>query len=131
MKPRDVLVFALLVLLLAAAGFAADQSSLVCVGAKMYPSPTDPPLENGVLILNDGKIAVVASQGRVKYDLPRSAVRLDCSGKVVVAGFWNSHVHFENGWHGAASAPATQLEAHMQEMLTRWGFATVWDLGSE
>ena len=130
MKLRDLLVFALLVMLLAAAGFAVDQRSLVCVGAKVYPSPTDPPIENAVLIVNDGKIAVLAGQGHVKYDVPPSAVRLDCSGKVVVAGFWNSHVHFENGWQGAATAPAAQLESHMQEMLTRWGFTTVWDLGS-
>jgi hypothetical protein len=31
-----------------------------------------------------------------------------------------------------AKSPALllQVEAHMQEMLTRWGFTTVWDLGS-
>ena len=63
--------------------------------------------------------------------MPPSAVKVDCRGKVVVAGFWNSHVHFENGWHGAASAPAAKLEAQMQDMLTRWGFTSVWDLGSE
>jgi len=34
-------------------------------------------------------------------------------------------------WNGAATAPATALEKHMQEMLTRWGFTTVWDLGSD
>lgn len=130
MKPSHALVLALLITLLAAAGIASDQRSLMCVGAKVYPSPTDPPIENAVLIVNDGKIAVLASQGRVKYDVPRSAARLDCSGKVVVAGFWNSHVHFENGWQGAATAPAAQFKAHMQEMLTRWGFTTVWDLGS-
>ena len=30
-----------------------------------------------------------------------------------------------------ASAPAAPLEEHMQAMLTRWGFTTVWDLGSD
>ncbi|MGA3210927.1 MAG: amidohydrolase family protein, partial [Terriglobales bacterium] len=35
------------------------------------------------------------------------------------------------GWLDAATAPAGELEAHMQAMLTRWGFTTVWDLGSE
>jgi imidazolonepropionase-like amidohydrolase len=50
----------------------------------------------------------------------------------VVAGFWNSHVHFtQAAWKNAASAPAAPLEEHMQEMLTRWGFTTVWDLGSD
>jgi imidazolonepropionase-like amidohydrolase len=41
-------------------------------------------------------------------------------------------VHFTDpAWNNAATAPAADLEKHMQEMLTRWGFTTVWDLGSE
>jgi len=32
---------------------------------------------------------------------------------------------------GAADAPAGRLESLMQDMLTRWGFTTVWDLGSD
>jgi imidazolonepropionase-like amidohydrolase len=40
-------------------------------------------------------------------------------------------VHFtEARWRNAAAAPAAALEEHMREMLTRWGFTTVWDLGS-
>ena len=50
---------------------------------------------------------------------------------MITAGFWNSHVHFtEAVWNGAGSAPADKLEPHMQEMLTRWGFTTVFDIGS-
>ena len=56
---------------------------------------------------------------------------IDCTGKVIVAGFWNSHVHFETGWQDIPHAPTEKTEAHMQEMLTRWGFTTVWDLGSD
>jgi len=50
---------------------------------------------------------------------------------VVVAGFWNSHVHFAAQWNNASAAPANKLAAQMQDMLTRWGFTTVWDLGSD
>ena len=57
---------------------------------------------------------------------------IDCTGKTVVAGFWNSHVHFTQAvWKNAGTAPAAPLAAHMREMLTRWGFTTVWDLGSD
>jgi imidazolonepropionase-like amidohydrolase len=64
--------------------------------------------------------------------IPSDARLIDCTGKTVVAGFWNSHVHFtEAVWRNAASAPAAPLTAHMQEMLTRWGFTTVWSLGSD
>jgi imidazolonepropionase-like amidohydrolase len=135
LRNESVLVFILFLILFVPVfvqvASAADHGTLVCVGAKVYPSPTDPPIENAVLIVNQGKISVVGVNGRVKYDVPGSAITLDCAGKVVVAGFWNSHVHFTNGWDGAASVPAGKLEDHMQEMLTRWGFTTVWDLGSD
>jgi len=34
-------------------------------------------------------------------------------------------------WKSAAGGPAAPLTAHMQKMLTRWGFTTVWDLGAD
>lgn len=109
---------------------AGDQNNVACVGAKVYPSPADRPIENAILLINDGKISAIGGPG-LKYDPLNYALVLDCKNKVVVAGFWNSHVHFENGWDNAATLPVAKLEAHMQEMLTRWGFTTVWDLGSE
>jgi len=102
---------------------------LACVGGKVYPSPTATPIDDAAVLIEDGKITTVAAGARFK--LPASTQVLDCQGKTIVAGFWNSHVHFETGWHGAETAPAAQLTAHMQEMLTHWGFTTVWDLGSE
>jgi imidazolonepropionase-like amidohydrolase len=131
LRNQTALVVGFLLMALAPGAFAADHSALACIGAKVYPSPTASPIENAVLIVNDGRIVIIASKDSAKSSLPSSAIKLDCAGKVVVAGFWNSHVHFETGWNDAANAPATKLEAHMQEMLTRWGFTTVWDLGSE
>jgi len=114
-----------------ALALGANHMTIACVGGKVYPSPTTPAIENAVLLIEDGKIATVATQSQIKYDLPRSAQRLDCKGKVIVAGFWNSHVHFETRWQDAANVPASKLDAHMQEMLTRWGVTSVWDLGSD
>jgi len=131
LRKQTVLPFAFLLVIYVPIASAADHTVLACIGAKVYPSPTAPPIEDAVLIVNDGRIVTVAPRDRTKYLTGDAALKLDCTGKVVVAGFWNSHVHFENGWDNAASAPAAKLEAHMQEMLTRWGFTTVWDLGSE
>jgi len=119
-------------LLLAAAGASAaeDHSVIMCTGAKVYGSATSVPVEDALVVSNDGKITLVAPATNAKYQEPRSAQRLSCAGKFVVAGFWNSHIHFETEWENAATQPAAKLEAHMQEMLTRWGFTTVWDLGS-
>jgi imidazolonepropionase-like amidohydrolase len=104
-------------------------SDVAFVGAKAYVSPTAAPIEDAVVVVQNGKIAEIGKRGQVM--LPKSAQVIDCTGKVIVAGFWNSHVHFtEDAWNDAGTAPAPKLEQHMQEMLTRWGFTTVWDIGS-
>ena len=118
----------LFILASARAGTKAP-SDLVLIGAKVYTSPGAAPIENAVIIIRDGKIAEIGPDGRVKA--PKGVPFIDLGGKVITAGFWNSHVHFtEAVWSGAASAPADKLEPHMQEMLTRWGFTTVFDIGS-
>jgi imidazolonepropionase-like amidohydrolase len=119
------------VLLAAGSAVAADPTVTICDGARVYPSPTAPPIDGAIVVIEDGKVALVAARDSIKYDLPAAAQKLACAGKVVVAGYWNSHVHFETGWQDAANAPAPKLEGRMQEMLTRWGFTTVWDLGSD
>src|SRR4051812_42830985 len=118
-------------LLAAAAGIGATATAqtFALVGGKVYASPDAAPLDDAVVLTANGIIAAIGSRSDVQ--IPSDARVIDCTGKTIVAGFWNSHVHFtEAVWSNAASAPAAKLEAHMQEMLTRWGFTTVWDLGS-
>ncbi len=106
------------------------ERSLALVGATVYASPGAASVPDGVVLISGGKISAVGTRSVVK--IPKGVRVIDCSGKTIVAGFWNSHVHFiEPVWNNAATAPAGALEKHMQEMLTRWGFTTVWDLGSE
>ena len=109
----------------------ADQGDFACVGATIYPSPTDPPIENATLLVHDGKIIAVAPGYKLKNKFPHSALTIDCKGKFIVAGFWNSHVHFTNGWDDVPNTPVATLTSHLQQMLTHWGFTTVWDLGSD
>lgn len=122
-------VLVALLSLLCTIASAVDHQLLACVGGTVYPSPTAAPIKDAAVLVEGGKISAVESGARFK--LPASTQVLDCAGKFIVAGFWNSHVHFENGWHDVASQPADKLETHMQEMLTRWGVTTVWDLGSD
>ncbi|MGC9987923.1 MAG: amidohydrolase family protein [Terriglobales bacterium] len=129
-RSRAALGVLLVVFLAALPGNAASPQSLAFVGATVYSSPTATPLGDAVVLTSGGVITAVGKRTEVK--IPRDARVIDCTGKTIVAGFWNSHVHFtEPAWNGAATAPATALEKHMQEMLTRWGFTTVWDLGSD
>lgn len=123
--------FCLLLVLVVPFHTAADSpQTLALVGGLLYSSPTAPPVHNAVVLISDGKIIEVGKRGEVQ--IPKDARSIDCTGKTIVAGFWNSHVHFtEAAWNNATTAPAATLEKHMQEMLTRWGFTTVWDLGSD
>jgi imidazolonepropionase-like amidohydrolase len=104
-------------------------ADLVLQGGTVYSAPDAIAIDNAAVLIHDGRIAAVGRRSDLKAS--KSAQVIDCTGKVIVAGFWNSHVHFENGWADAAHAPAEKLDAHMREMLTRWGFTTVWDLGSD
>jgi imidazolonepropionase-like amidohydrolase len=121
-----------LVLLGAAAslGVAANAQTVALLGGSVYKSPDAAPLPDAVVLTSGGVITRIGNRSDVQ--IPGDARVIDCTGKTVVAGFWNSHVHFTQAvWRNAASAPAAPLEEHMREMLTQWGFTTVWDLGSD
>lgn len=103
--------------------------TLALVGGTIYRSPDTAPLGDGVVLVRDGLIAAVGRRGTVP--IPAGAKVLQCSGATVVAGFWNSHVHFtEPHWSGADTLPASSLAGHLREMLTRYGFVRVVDTGS-
>lgn len=108
----------------------APNEQLALVGGTVYVSPTEEPIRGGVVLIQGGKIAAVGRRASVK--LPRGTQTLDCSGLTITAGFWNSHVHFfERKWANAAAIPAPELSRQLQDMLTRYGFTSVFDLGSQ
>jgi imidazolonepropionase-like amidohydrolase len=79
--------------------------------------------------VQDGKIAGVGDARSIR--VPADSQILDCSGLTITAGFWNSHVHFfERKWANVPAIPATELSRQLEEMLTRYGFTSVFDLGS-
>ncbi|NOJ38699.1 amidohydrolase family protein [Bradyrhizobium australiense] len=111
-------------------GATANAQTLALVGGSVYASPDAAPLAGAVVLTANGAIAALGSRSDVQ--IPSDARVIDCTGKTVVAGFWNSHVHFTQAvWRNAGSVPAAPLQEHMREMLTRWGFTTVWDIGSD
>jgi imidazolonepropionase-like amidohydrolase len=126
---RSTVFFAFL-LGAASVSVAASAQTLALVGGRVYTSPDSAPLLDAVVLASGGVISAIGSRSEIQ--LPNDARVIDCTGKTIVAGFWNSHVHFTQAvWKSAASGPAAPLEAHMREMLTQWGFTTVWDLGSD
>jgi imidazolonepropionase-like amidohydrolase len=109
-----------------AIGLAAD---LALVGGKIYLSPTEAPIENGSIVVHDGHILAVGPSATIK--IPRDAKVIECKGLVVTAGFWNSHVHvLTPGLLHAEKLSSEQIASQLEEMLTRWGFTTVFDIAS-
>lgn len=105
----------------------ASAGDLALVGARVYPSADAAPVDDAVVLLHGHDIAAVGKRGTVS--IPAGAPVIDCRGKTVVAGFWNSHVHFMEAVFTAAS-PAPKLQEHLRSMLNRWGVTTAFDLGS-
>src|SRR5690606_10870400 len=93
------------------------------------PSPYEAPIENAVVLVSDGRIEAVGRAGEVA--IPAGTRTLDASGKVVVAGFWNSHAHLLGpAYRNVGKAPAAKLESTLREQYGQWGFTTVYDLAS-
>jgi imidazolonepropionase-like amidohydrolase len=126
---RVRLVVFLLLGLLVLAARPCGASDLAVVGAKVYPSPTEPPIENGTIVVRDGLVLAVGRSPSVK--IPNGATVLDCRGLVVTSGFWNSHVHiFTPALLHVHEARAQDLDEQLDAMFNRWGFTTVFDIGS-
>jgi imidazolonepropionase-like amidohydrolase len=107
-------------------GLASD---LALVGARIYPSPTEPPIENGSILIHNGHILAVGPSATIT--VPRDATVIDCQGLVVTAGFWNSHVHILTpGLLHAEKLSPERITSQLQEMFTSWGFTTVFDIAS-
>ena len=66
-------------------------SDLALVGAKIYLSPSEPPIESGTILVHSGHILSVGPIAEIK--VPRGTAVIDCKGLVVTAGFWSSHVN--------------------------------------
>jgi imidazolonepropionase-like amidohydrolase len=106
----------------------ATGQTLAVKAAKIYSTPDAKPLLSVTVLIRDGEISAIGHN----VAIPEGARILRCPTCTVFAGFWNTHVHFmEPKWTNAATLPATQLAKQLQEMLTKSGFTTVVDIGSD
>ena len=106
----------------------ADAQNLAIVNATVYASPQASAQPGVTVLIHDGKIAALGKH----VPIPEGTTTLPCKGCVVLAGFWNAHVHFmEPKWDDAAHQSAEKLAGQIEAMLTHSGFTTVVDTGSD
>jgi imidazolonepropionase-like amidohydrolase len=101
---------------------------LAITHASVYSAPDAPVRKNVTVVIRHGVIAGVGEHLRI----PKDIETISCQSCVVLAGFWNAHVHFmEPKWNDAAHQPADKLTRQMSDMVTHSGFTTVVDTGSD
>jgi imidazolonepropionase-like amidohydrolase len=111
------------------AAMPAAARDVAVVGARLYAAPDAAAIDDSVVLIHDGRIAGVGRRGTVA--VPDGAETIDARGKVLTAGFWNSHVHLlTDSLLAPDEASDAALGAALTDMFTRWGFTTIFDLAS-
>jgi predicted amidohydrolase YtcJ len=97
---RTCLLAALALLPIGNRSATAQDQDLALVGGTVSPSPTAASLPDATILIRGKTIVAVGKSNEIT--IPISARVITCTAKVITAGFWNSHVHFETlGWANA------------------------------
>jgi imidazolonepropionase-like amidohydrolase len=134
MRPSSLVVVLLLSSACAAspahAADSADSEVRALRGVKIYPAPDAAPIDDGVVLIRDGRITAVGKRDESTDRVP--ALAAGCDGGVLMAGFQNSHVHFIGSeFANAKTAPAASLAKALTRMLTQYGYTTAFDIASD
>jgi imidazolonepropionase-like amidohydrolase len=105
---------------------AAAVPELALVGGTIHPRPGDEVIRDGTVLVRGG---VIVAAGHLS--VPSGVPRLDCSGCAIIAGLWNSHVHFfERMWADAGAIPAPEVTRQLEDSFSVYGFTSLFDTGS-
>ena len=99
------IVLALFLLGLGAIGQAQD---LAITRATVYSAPDSPARKDVTVVIRHGVIEGVGEHLRI----PKGIETISCQACVVLAGFWNAHVHFmEPKWNQPRISPQINWHA--------------------
>jgi len=113
---RTIRVAAALALFVVAA--SASAQTVAIVGGKVYPV-SGPPIENGTVVITNGKITAVGTN----VPVPAGAQRIDATGKTVTPGFVNSSTQLgvqEIGFGGPPVDASARGKDNIAAAFTVW-----------
>ena len=121
-------------LLIAFAGMLAPaaqgQVTWALEAVRIYPAPDVPPVNGGKVVVAGTRIKAITGLSDART--PAATKAPECNGGIIVAGFQNSHVHFTGDeFLDAGRQPAEALTGALTQMLTRYGYTTVFDIASD
>jgi len=110
---KQLLVICMVLLM----GYAqAQETPIAFIGGTIIPV-SGPPIENGILLVQHGKIQAVGRAATVR--LSSEVTRIDVSGKVLMPGLVDTHSHVGEAAGGDGSA-ALQPDVRVLDALNVW-----------
>jgi imidazolonepropionase-like amidohydrolase len=99
------------------------------VGGRIIDGTGTAAIENGVLVVRDGRIEAVGSSDTVT--VPADAEEIDVSGRTLMPGMINAHGHI-NSIQGLDPVDYTEAQVERQlGLYARYGVTTVFSLGGD
>jgi len=120
----------LLALLAFSSIIVANEGTIAFIGATIIDGTDAPPLENGVLVITDGRIQTVGPRSDVT--LPQDSQVVDVSNKYIMPGLINAHGHVGAtiGLNGNGGYTRNNLLRQLS-LYARYGVTTVNSLGGD
>jgi imidazolonepropionase-like amidohydrolase len=120
------ILFLLLVALLIAASFSLAEPStqLAITHVTLIDATGRPPQPDQTVLINAGRITAVGAAATIK--VPKTARTIDASGKFLLPGFWDMHVHLA----GVTADPSWGKQVLLPLLLAN-GVTGVRDMGGD
>ncbi len=130
MHSRLIAIGVLFTSFFTASSALGNEGSIAFVGATIIDGTAAAPLENGVLVITDGRIRSVGPRSDVS--IPEGADIVDVSGKFIMPGLINAHGHVGAtvGLNGNADYSTENLLRQLG-LYARYGITTVNSLGGD
>jgi imidazolonepropionase-like amidohydrolase len=109
----------------------AQAGATAFVGATIIDGSDRAPIQNGVLIVRDGKVAQIGTSATIKP--PAGARTIDVKGKTLIPGLVNAHGHVADV-KGLQTGPQFYTDENVRAQLRqygRYGVTTVFSLGGD
>ena len=98
------------------------------VGGRIFDGTGKAVIENGTIVVQDGKVTAVGPSSKVKA--PKGAQTINVSGKTITPGLINTHGHVSDV-EGKKSGATEDSVSKQLALFARYGITTVYSLGGE
>ena len=119
----------LAVLTVISSSVTANEGSLAFVGARIIDGTAAEPIEDGIIVITDGRVRTVGP--RTAVTIPDGAQQIDVRGKTIMPGLINAHGHVGDTLGLSGGEYTTENLLRQLTLYARYGITTVNSLGGD